>query len=100
MIRLLDNGNFPVAAPTLQFLLARNRVAHVAKVLEPDEPIHEIAFREALRLAMPMLVQTARDVVRYPNVQRRAVFVGENVHPIVVIAHSTEAIRDVSLRST
>ena len=97
---MLDKGNFPAAAPTLQFLLARNRVAHVAKVLEADEPIHVIPFREALGLAIPMLVQTARDVVCHPNVQRGAVFVGENVHPIVVVAHEVEVIRDVSLRST
>jgi hypothetical protein len=28
------------------------------------------------------------------------VFVGENVHPIVVVAHAVGVIRDVSLRST
>ena len=97
---MLDKGNFPAAAPTLQFLLAGDRVIHVAKVLKPNEPIQMIAFRKAVHLAIAMLVQTARDVVRHPNVQRGPVFVGENVHPIVVVAHEVEVIRDVSLRST
>jgi hypothetical protein len=34
-----------------------------------------------------MLVQTPRDVVRDPDVQRRAVFVRENVNPGVVVTH-------------
>jgi hypothetical protein len=81
------NRDFPATAPTLQFLLAYDGVIHVAKVLKPNEPIQVIAFRKAVHLAIPMLVQTARDVVRHPNVQRGAVFVGGNVHPIVVVAH-------------
>jgi hypothetical protein len=95
-----DKRDFPAAAPTFQFLLACDRVIHVAKVLKPNEPIQTIAFRKVVHLAIPMLVQRARDIIRHPNVQRGAVFVGENVHPIVVVAHEVEVIRDVSLRST
>ena len=97
---MLNKGNFPTAAPALELLLACDRVIDVAKVLKPNEPIQTIAFRKAVHLAIPMLVQTARDVVCHPNVQRAAVFVGENVHPIVVVAHEVEVMRDVSLRST
>jgi hypothetical protein len=59
-----------------------------------------IAFGEAVYIPMPVLVQTARDVIRNPDIQRGAVFVGKNVHPIVVVAHGAGVIRDVSLRST
>jgi hypothetical protein len=38
-----------------------------------------------------MLVQTTRDIIHHPNVQRGAVFVGEKVHPIVVVAHEVES---------
>ena len=59
-----------------------------------------IAFREAVYIPMPVLVQTTRDVIRDPDIQCRTAFVGDNVHPIVVVAHAVELIRDVSLRST
>jgi len=36
-----------------------------------------------------MLVQTAGNVICNANVQRGAVFVRENVHPIVVVTHRT-----------
>ena len=55
---------------------------------------------EAFHLAVPMLVQTAYDVICGRYVQRRAVFVGQNVHPVVVVTRAFEVIRDVSLRST
>ena len=97
---LLNQRNFPAAAPTLQFFLTYNRVVHVAKMLEPNEPRQMIAFGKAVHVSVPVLVQTTRDVIRDPNVRRRAVFVGEDVHPVVVITHLVELIRDVSLRST
>jgi hypothetical protein len=99
-IRLFDKRNLSAAAPAFQFLLAGDCVAHVAKVLNPNEPIQMIAFREAPRLTAPMLVQPARDVICNPDIHCGAVFVGENVDPIVVIAHAIQVIRDVSLRST
>ena len=99
-IRLFDKRNFPATAPTLQLLLARDRVVDVAKVFEPNKAVQKIAFREALHFSIPMLVQTPENIVSDPDVQCRAVFVRENVHPIVVIAHADRIIRDVSLRST
>ncbi len=99
-IRLFDKRNLPAAAPALQSLLAGDSVAHFAKVLNPNEPIQMIALREALVLTTPMLVQPARDAIRNPDIQCGAVLVGENVHPIVVIAHTIQVIRDVSLRPT
>lgn len=59
-----------------------------------------IAFCEAIHLAAPVLTQSARDIVRDSDVQRGAMLVGENVHPMAVVAHWVELIRDVSLRST
>ena len=35
---------------------------------------------------MPVLVQTTRDVIRDSDIQRSAVFVGQDVYPVVVIA--------------
>ncbi len=38
-----------------------------------------IASGEAVYIPMSVLVQTTRDVIRNPDIQRGAVFVGENV---------------------
>ena len=85
---MFDKRDFPAAAPALQFLLAYDRVVHVAKVLNPNEAVQMIAFREALYFSLPVLVQTTQDVIRDPDIQCSAAFVGENVHPIVVLAHA------------
>ena len=90
-VYLFDQCNFPVAAPTLEFLLTRNRVAYVAKVFKPNEPGQVIAFRKAIHFSVSMLVQTAGNVICNANVQRGAVFVRENVHPIVVVTHRTRS---------
>ena len=57
---------------------------------KPNGPVQSIAFGEALHFSMPMLVQASANIVRDPNVQRRAMVVGKNVHPIVVVAHAIE----------
>ena len=87
-VRLFDKGDLPAAAPTFQFLLAGDRITDVSKVLNPNQPVQTIAFRETLYVSMPVLVQTACNVIRNPDIQCRIAFVGENVHPIVVIAHA------------
>jgi hypothetical protein len=97
---LLDKRNFSASAPALQLLLTRDRVVHVAKVFKPNKPIQLIAFRELVYLAASVLAQAPSETIRNPDVQRPAMFVGENVNPIIVVAHRVELIRDVSLRST
>jgi hypothetical protein len=97
---LFNKRNFPAATPALQFLLAGDRISYVAKMLNPNEPVQMIAPGEAVYIPMPVLVQTARDIIRDSGIQRSAVFVGDNVHSIVVVAHAAGVIRDVSLRST
>lgn len=87
MVVRFDKRNFPIAATTLQFFLARNWVVYGSKVLKPNEAIEMMTFCEALYSAIAALEQTARDVIRYPNVQSGAEFVGRKVHPIVVVAH-------------
>ena len=99
-VPLLDKRNFSSAAPALELLLARDRVVHVAKVFKPNKPIQLIAFREPVYLATSVLAQAPRETIRNPDVQRAAMFVGENVNPIIVVAHRVEPIKDVSLRST
>src|SRR5204863_3821336 len=47
-VRLFDKGDLPAAAPTFQFLLAGDRITDVAKVLNPNQPVQTIAFRETL----------------------------------------------------
>ncbi|MFZ0915898.1 MAG: hypothetical protein WAN04_03315, partial [Candidatus Udaeobacter sp.] len=64
-------------------------------MLNPNEPVQMIASGEAVYIPIPVLVQTARDVIRDSDIQRSAVFVGDNVHPIVVVAHAAGVIRDV-----
>jgi hypothetical protein len=73
---LFDKRNLSAAAPAFQFLLAGDCVTHVAKVLNPNEPVQMIASGKAVRLAGPMLVQTPRNIIRDPNVQCGAMFVG------------------------
>jgi len=99
-VRLLNKRNFSAAAPTFQFLLTGDRIVHVPEVLKPNQPIQMIALCETVHFSVSMLVQTAANVVCDPYVQTRATFIGENVHPVVVIAHTSKTIRDVSLRST
>ena len=81
--------NFPAAPPALQLLLACDRVIHVAKVFNPDELAQLIAFRETVDFSLPVLVKTSRDIIRDPDVQRGAMFIGEDVYPVVVIAHAS-----------
>ena len=97
---MLDKRNFSASTPALQLFLARDRVVHVAKVFKPNKPIQLIAFREPVYLATSVLAQAPSETIRNPDVQRAAMFVGENVNPIMVVAHRVELIRDVSLRST
>src|SRR5439155_4567789 len=99
-IRPLDKRNLPSATPALQLLLTRDCIVHIAKVFDPDESIQPITFREALYFGIPMMVQSADNVVGDPDIQCCAMFVRENVNPIVVVAHARIKIRDVSLRST
>jgi len=87
---LFDKRNFSAAAPALESLLARDRVVYIAKVLEPNESIQMIASRKAFPLSVPMLVQTTAHVVRDPDVQCRATFIGENIDPVIVAAHVFE----------
>ena len=87
-VRLLNKWNFPAASPALQLLLACDRVIHVAKVFNPDEPAQLIAFGQTVDFFLPVLVQ-ARDIIRDPDVQRGAMFIGEDVYPVVVIAHAS-----------
>jgi len=54
-IHFLDKGNLPGPAPTFQFLLARDRVVHIAKVLDPNKPVQMVALREAFHFDVPML---------------------------------------------
>jgi hypothetical protein len=97
---LLDERNLPPAAPAPQSFFTRDLVVDVPKVLNLNEPTQVITFCEAFGLATPVLVQTALNVVGDPNIQCSTVLVCEDVHPIVVVSHGVEVIRDVSLRST
>jgi len=60
------------------------------KVLDPHKPVQTIAFREAIHFSTPMLVQAASDIACDPNVQGRAVFIGEHVHPVVVVTYTNK----------
>ena len=88
-VRFLNKRDFPAATPALHLLLACDRIIHVAKVFHPDEPIQLIAFGETVDFSEPVLVQTTRNITRDPDVQRGAMFIGEDVHPIIVVAHAT-----------
>jgi hypothetical protein len=46
-----------------------------------------IAFGKTVHFSVPMLIEAAADAIRNPNIQRGVVFIGKNVHPIIVIAH-------------
>jgi hypothetical protein len=89
-VRLPNKRNFPTAAPTLEFLLARDRVIDVAKMLKPHHPVQMIPFCKYIYFPGLMLVQTALNVVCDPDVQCVAMFVGQNVHPVVVVAYASQ----------
>ena len=85
-----QQGNFPAAAPTLELLLTRNRIIEIAKMLKPHRPVEMIAFCKSFYFPGLMLVQTALNVVCDPDVQCVAMFIGENVHPVVVVAYASQ----------
>jgi hypothetical protein len=87
---LLNKRNFSATTPTLEFFLARDRVLDVSKVLKPYDTVQVIALRKAFHLSVPMLVQTTANVVCDPGVQSRAMFVRQNVDPVVVVAHASQ----------
>jgi hypothetical protein len=89
-VRLLNQSNFPAATPTLELFLARNRVVHIAKVLNPHKAVQIIPFCKSFYFSGPMLVRSPPNVVRDPDVQCGAVFGSENVHPVVVIAYLSQ----------
>jgi hypothetical protein len=65
---LFDKRNLPAAAPPFEFLLAAERVAHVAKMLNPKQAVRLIVFREALYFALSLLTQPTHDVIRNADV--------------------------------
>jgi hypothetical protein len=75
---------------TLEFFLTRNRVIHVSKVLDPHDAVQMIPFRKSSYISVSVLEQTAANVVCDTDVQRRAMFIGENVHPIIVVSHASQ----------
>jgi len=79
-VHLLNKSNFPIAAPTLELLLARNAVVDIAKVLKPNERVQMVAFCKSFYFPVPVLVQTALNVICDSDVQRSAMFVGKDVH--------------------
>src|SRR4029434_3274861 len=86
-VGLFDKRSFPTSAPAFQFLLAGDRVVHVAKMFKPDEPIQMIAFRKPVNFSMPVMVQTTREIIRDPDIQCTAALVCKKVYPVVVVAH-------------
>jgi hypothetical protein len=87
---LLNKSNFPTAAPTLELLLTRDGVVNVAKVLKPNEPVQMIAFCKSFYFPALVLVQTPLNAICDSDVQRVAMFVGQNVHPVVVVAYASQ----------
>ena len=52
-----DQIDFPSSVPTLELLLARNRLLHPFELLEADDPLHGVARSEAVRGVRAMLPQ-------------------------------------------
>ena len=89
-VRSLNKCDLPTATPPLEFFLTRDRVIHVSKVLDPHDAVRMIPFRKSSYISVSVLEQTATNVVCDPDVQRRAMFIAENVHPIIVVSHASQ----------
>ena len=63
-IHFLDKGNLPGPAPTFQFLLARDRVVDIAKVLDPNKSDLCCHKRRAILFVIPMYNALQRLFVR------------------------------------
>jgi hypothetical protein len=88
-ISSFNQRNFSAATPTLQPLLTGDRVVHVAEMFNPNESGQMIAPRKAIHFTISMLVQAAHNLVRYSDIQRRAVFIRKKVNPIIVVTHAS-----------
>jgi hypothetical protein len=87
---LFNKSIFSAAAPTFELLLTRDRIVNVPKVLQPNEPVQTIAFRKSFYFPISVLVQTALNIICDSKVQRDAMFVRENGHPVVVVAYLSQ----------
>jgi hypothetical protein len=63
---LLDQADFPVAAPSFETLLKGDRCGHLAKAAVPDQTIHAIALGEAVELLRSVLSDPPFQAVRQP----------------------------------
>jgi hypothetical protein len=73
-IAFLDQPDFPIPPPFLQFFLARNRRQGVVVDFEPDQLVDRISSGEAGDGLSFVLVDATDDVIRYAEI-KRAVFI-------------------------
>ncbi len=83
----LDQFELPRPPPLLDPLLAQDRVRHGFVKLGIDQFLDMIFSGESMDLAGPMLPNAAREVARYPDVERPILPARQNVYARAPIDH-------------
>jgi hypothetical protein len=85
---LFDQADFLLAAPTFDFLFARDGVLNVAKGFEVDEAEDSVTSGEAWDETLAMFDHSAFEVVCYAGVEGAGT-AGEDVDGVVVVHGKT-----------
>jgi len=72
-ILVLNQPDFPIATPLLQFFLSRDGIGDVVINLEPDQLVDIVAFGETVDSFGAMLIGASHNIVGHAEVER-AVF--------------------------
>ena len=86
-ILLFDQFQLPAAQPPLHPLLLRNRFDDIAVNLEIHQHLHAVLLGEARHQTIPMLLDTAQEIVGDPHVKRPISLTRQNIQKICVILH-------------
>jgi len=87
VVRLLDQSEFPRAKPALDALFAQDRLIDVAVRFVPDQLVGPAFAAVAIDLAVLVFADAADQVVGHADVEPAAGTAGDDVDPVVMVAH-------------
>src|SRR5712691_2831799 len=88
-IGFFNQFQLPSALPFFDARLAINRVPDLPELLEMDQHLHVISFREAWDHSLPVLPNAARKIISYADIKSSVLGARENVD-VVGFRHSLD----------